>query len=144
MSGNTADIMEKAKIRRVKAHELRVLGWSFPEIGRELGVSTSQAYNDVQKFWKETYEPIKEEIDQSRNRMLLRLDMLAKQMLAKYNAGGKDADLQAALLLKVMEREAKLLGVDAPVKAEVTTFQAQISEALGRITADGGCQRINK
>lgn len=125
---------ELAKGRRIKAHELRVKGWSYPEIARELDVSTAQAYNDVQKFWKETYEPLKEEIDQSRNRMLLRLDILAKRMLAEYNEGGDNADHQAALLLKVMEREAKLLGVDAPVKTEVTTFQAQISEALERIT----------
>ena len=125
---------EIAKGRQRKAHELRVKGWSFPQIADELGVVPSTVYADVNKYWKDTYETNKEETDLSRNRMLVRLDTLAKRMLERYSENAKDADAQANLLLRVMEREAKILGLDAPAKTEITgTFQSQISDALDRI-----------
>ena len=126
---------EIAKERQRRAHELRVKGWSFPQISDELGVAVSTVYADVNRYWKDTYEENKEETDLSRNRMLVRLDTLAKRMLERYDTGAEDADTQAQLLLKVMEREARLLGLDAPAKTEITgTFQSQISDALSRIT----------
>lgn len=125
---------EIAKERQRKSHELRVKGWTYPQIADELGVVPSTVCRDIDKYWRDTYEANKEETDLSRNRMLIRLDILAKRMLEKYEAGGATAEAQATLLLRVMEREARLLGLDAPEKTEITgTFQSQISEALARI-----------
>lgn len=105
----------EAKRRAAKALELRMEGRTFEAIADEVGYNSKQAaYDAVRRSIAEiTREPAEE---------LIRLDLERLDVLwgIQYlNAQGGDVQAMAACM-KIMERRAKLLGLDAPSKAEVT------------------------
>jgi hypothetical protein len=102
--------------RRVRAFELRKQGKSFRAIGVALGVSHAQAARYV---------------DQELNRLNAQSRGLAEayrrvhlerceDLLAADWQAAVDGDLAAqAAVLRILERESKLLGLDAPAKMDV-------------------------
>lgn len=103
-----------AKVKAAKAVELRMEGKGFPEIAKELGYNSRQAAHDaVMRALRETLrEPCEE---------LIRLDLErldALWQIQYLTAQGGDPQAMAACM-KIMERRAKLLGLDAPAKQEV-------------------------
>jgi hypothetical protein len=130
-----------ATARQAEALRLRANGLYFDEIGQALGITKQAAFTLVTRALKTT---LREPGEQVRTLELDRLDQLQVEALAVLRrrhvlvSGGKivrdDDDqpllddgpaLQAiATLLRIAERRARLLGLDAPAKHEVLTLDA--------------------
>ena len=110
-----------AKAKAAKALELRMEGKTFEVIAIEAGYNSKQAAYDAVKRSLDaiTREPAKELISLD----LERLDVLWQ--IQYLNAQGGDVQAMAACM-KIMERRAKLLGLDAPVKTENKTEIAAV------------------
>jgi len=102
----------KAHDRMMKALEFRKAGLSYEEIAHRTGYKTPQAaWKAVQSALNRSLKEAGEEV---RTIELQRLDAM---MLPLY-ARAKKGELGAVdRLLKILERRAKLLGLDAPVKS---------------------------
>ena len=112
----TADELEA---RREAALKLRNSGKSYRAIGRELGILATQAFEDVKRALRESHTA---EADDCKRLELERLDKIQEGLWPRVvglNAdgtprdGGVD-DFAVDRVLKVMDRRAKLLGIDAP------------------------------
>ena len=105
-----------AQVRAAKALELRMEGQTFEAIAEALGYAGKQgAYDAVRRSLAAvTREPAEELIKLD----LERLDVLWQ--IQYLNAQGGDVQAMAACM-KIMERRAKLLGLDAPVKVDNKT-----------------------
>ena len=123
--GTTAAV----RIRRAKAMDLRTRGYSFQRIADELGVSYKQAWDDVQA---EFAALPRGDIDQYRREALERLDRLQDKLQDRIDELAEvqededgeywvvgEIEKTTAAVLRVEERRARLLGLDAPVRAEV-------------------------
>jgi hypothetical protein len=141
--------------RDARAVELRRRHLNYRQIARELDLSASTAYEAVQRGLADT---IAETNDEVRRQELERLDDLARVSLrvlakthvvvsqgrvAKHPDTGEvlvdDGPILAAIdrLLKIQDRRAKLLGLDAPAKVEVLTMDA-IDAEIRRLEAEVG------
>lgn len=97
--------------RVAKALNLRRQGYSFGEIAKELGWRTRQAaFEAVSRALADT---VSEPAEDVRKLELMRLDRLEQLLWPRAEAGDPKA---VTGLLKVQERRAKLLGLDAPTK----------------------------
>jgi hypothetical protein len=108
---------EAAAERRVQALQLRMAGASYRAIGSRLGVSEAQAHRDVHAELTRLAEKAADAAEQVRTLELERLDamLLALWPQAKQaNQGAIDR------VLRLMERRAKLLGIDAPTRIDAT------------------------
>jgi hypothetical protein len=104
----------KAVDVRLRVLEMRKAGATFEAIGREFGRSKQWAYAHFQKSLAATYQVPADEV---RKLEAERLDRLQMALWPGALAGD---DKKIGRVLQVMERRAKLLGLDAPVKQEVT------------------------
>jgi hypothetical protein len=130
---------EKAAARRIDALNMRKAGASYRAIGRKLGVSEAQAFRDVQTCLAELAAEQKQSAEELRQMELERLDAM---LLANWSrAMGSEkvpADLKAQdRILRIMERRAKLLGLDAPTKIAPTTPDGKQSVQLMVVYTDG-------
>lgn len=115
MGGTNAN--SAAKARKLKHQELalnlRRAGMSYAAIGRKLGLSKSRSHALVQLGLEEARAHITASADDLRTEELSRLD----GMLAKAYPMAAKGDLQAIdRVLKIGERRARLLGLDAPLR----------------------------
>lgn len=119
--------------RRSKAWELRLKGKTVRQIAAALSVSVGTAHHDIAAVLDRTKEENDDRAETHRAISLARLDKalstiedaLTAQVPAKDpehpEAASADHDLRlkaVAGLLKLEERRAKLLGLDAPTKVE--------------------------
>ena len=110
-----ADI--ETRKREARVFELRIQGFTFEQIATEVGYQGASGAWQAYKRVKESH--IFESVDEARQLELMRLD---EMMLALWDRaiGG---DLPAAsCVLKIMDRRAKLLGLDKPEKIEVNKW----------------------
>lgn len=98
--------------RKLKALELRKAGYSYHRIGEALGCTKSQAHRDVGAALKLT---LQEPADDVRALEAERLDDLLRALWPDARNGNHGAIDRA---LRIMERRAKLLGLDAPTRTE--------------------------
>jgi len=104
-----------------KALELRMAGFSYPEIAGRLGISTGTAYNYVSGTLAKTKQEAAETAEQIRTLEVSRLD----KMLAVLAPMAEQGDMQAIdRILKIQERRAAYLGLDAP-KASLVAVDAR-------------------
>jgi DNA-binding CsgD family transcriptional regulator len=104
------------KERRARAVELRIAGMSPHEIAERLGYHVNSVHADLRGALATPAQRTTEELEQLREIEIRRLDRL--QVPFFYKALEGDAEALAAVL-KVMERRARLLGLDAPTKQHV-------------------------
>jgi DNA-binding CsgD family transcriptional regulator len=123
--------------RRSKAWELRLKGKSTRQIALALEVSVGTAHSDLAAVMERTKEENDDRAETHRALSLARLDRALDTIEAALGANslgeddaaedlGADHELRLKALdrlLKIEERRAKLLGLDAPTKvdANVTT-----------------------
>jgi DNA-binding CsgD family transcriptional regulator len=101
--------------RRHLAYQYRTRRYTYRQIGRELNVSAATAYNDVQSILAEVNAKTQETALNVRDMEVAMLDELQRALVKK----GKAGDLRTIdRMLKIMERRAKLLGLDAAIKHE--------------------------
>lgn len=103
---------------------LRLAGMQFDQIAEEVGYAdASGSYKAYQRVMARTVQPVADEIREEEVRRLDRL--ISAYWPRALGAGGSDPSPKAAeVVYKAMDRRAKLLGLDAPVKqeVEVTTY----------------------
>lgn len=106
----------EAKIKAAAALEARKEGKTFDQIAEECGYNSRQAAHDAVKRALDSI--IREPADSLRVLDLERLDVLWQIQYLNAQAG----DVQAmAACMKIMERRARLLGLDAPIKTDNKT-----------------------
>lgn len=92
--------------------ELRKQGWTYQAIGDKFGMTAPSAYERVKKA---LHASVAEPAEDVRQMELERLDHLYQKLSPKVEAGDTRA-IQTAL--SIMDRRAKMLGLDSPVKVE--------------------------
>lgn len=103
--------------RQRQSLELRRAGLGYEAIGAKLGLSKSQAHRLVVAALAEAREQVAASADDLRAEEVSRLDaMLTGLWPSARNGAVSSIDR----VLKVMERRARLLGLDAPEKRELT------------------------
>lgn len=104
--------MERAD-RIAKCLDLRRQGYSYDEIGREVGISKANAH----KLTVLGLEALpRESAEEVRKLEAERLDALTRATWGEASSGELDA---VAAQVKLSERRSKLLGLDAPQKQDV-------------------------
>ncbi len=114
----------KSSVRRIRttektlrALELRKQGMNYTQIGEKLGCNRSTACRYVLSELENLADKCREEAVQVRDLELHRLDEL---YLIAYHAISDGNDLAGIdRCLRIMERRAKLLGIDAAAKVDV-------------------------
>ncbi len=101
--------------RRLKAIQLRKTGQHYAAIGAELGISEAGAFLLVQRELHRLNEHTAEAVVELRRLELERLDAMLLGLWAEASTG---AYLSVDRVLGIMERRAKLLGLDAAIKQE--------------------------
>jgi DNA-binding CsgD family transcriptional regulator len=142
MRGKTKDKITMIE-RQSKALELRKAGKSYREIGKALGVSFQQAQKDVHHELKRLAALNLESADELRQLELERLDKALQSIIHFVEAGSPQ---HVMAMVRILDTRAKLLGLYAPVKTDVTfdvesmsehERSARISELLERARARG-------
>lgn len=111
--------------RALKALELRLAGASYRQIAVSVGASLKTVYLDVQRMLREYAS---EPAEQVRNAELGRLDRL---LLAHWPAAVKGDYRATATVLSIMDRRARLLGLDAPLRIDLTAWVRRLAEEEG-------------
>ncbi len=127
-----AHIAERASAaeRRVKAFELRKAGASYRAIGRSLGVSHAQAARYVADELNRLNALTRAYAEDYRRLQLERLEDL---LLAVWPAAKQGDTVAQAAALRILERESRLLGLDAPQRAvvDIETHVRTMAAELG-------------
>ena len=104
--------------RQQKAIDLRLAGATFEKIGDALGVSRQAAHKMVGRAVSQMAEDNADAIERVRAIEVARLDRLLLGVWQPARSG----DLRAVdRALKIMERRARLLGLDRPQGLEIST-----------------------
>ena len=113
--------------RREQVAQLYLAGANQTAIAKQLGISQPTVVRDIQyvkAMWKESQI---EAMDDAVTRHLTELDFIREQLRNDYANSKSITTLKE--LIRVQEREAKLLGLDAPVK-QVTNHSPQRIEIV--------------
>ena len=125
--------------RAARAFALRKAGLSYRDIGLELGVSHQLVYRDVQATIKMFLDEAREHHTQIMAIEAARLDDLQRVMWEQAAMGDRRA---VDTVLKIMERRAKLLGLDTPVATKVVNVTLTPDEL--KAMSDDELQRLIK
>lgn len=128
--------------RERKAHQLRLAGLTYSQIGEELGLSESGAFKSVMRFIDNAKAIDQEDAERHRS---LELDRLDKAQAAVWNRvlGG---DLKAVgAFLKISGHRSSLLGLNAPTRIAgpdggplELDVRATLESRLARLASLGG------
>jgi len=115
-SSRRSQAAERAK----QAFAMRIAGATYAQIGERLQVTTGAAHKMVRRVLDQTRQETAEAADELRRLEVERLDALTL-LLWKQATGSKEPNHGAIdRLLRIMERRARLLGLDAPTRQELT------------------------
>lgn len=103
--------------RQQQAVELRRAGRSYREIARQVGIGVASAHRLVAAAIAEARTTVQEDVVELRALELSRLDGMLGGLWPEARRGNLGA---VDRVLKIMERRAKLLGLDAPAKVART------------------------
>jgi hypothetical protein len=120
----------KTAERRAKAIAMLLAGVDYDTITQRLGYATrGAATKDVQRALEANRAAERESVEELRTVDLMRLDRLQAAVWTKA-LGGDPRVVET--VLKILERRAKLLGLDAVVKQElnatVTSYQVDLGD----------------
>lgn len=124
-------VSPKRAKRIAQALSLREAGATYEQIGEATGVSPGQAFRDVEAGLELTITEPAAALRAVEGR---RLDRLQRAMLPAALQGDKGATDR---VLKIMERRAKLYGLDTPVTVNVRDEgTSRVASMLGDLLAD--------
>ena len=115
---------ERAAERRLQAFQLRKAGNTYEAIGKVLGVSKVAAYKLVKGVIKRLNSRSQAEAREYRALQLARLEDCLKAIWPRAMAGELIA---VDRVIKILEREAKLMCLDQPIKIDVTERVRQMA-----------------
>lgn len=112
--------------RAVRCYELRLKGRTIRAIAEELGLPKSTVQDTLNTYIAELVLPLADEV------RLLELDRLDTWLarLEDQLDNGEAPERVVPVLLKVQERRARLLGLDAPERAEMTVASVPADDAV--------------
>ena len=118
----------------IEALRLHSTGLSFEKVADRLGVVKSTAYERVQRALKDV--PVKD-VEEYRKVMDAQLDEVLEVALQKAISGDKGALFGIDRVITILDRKAKLWGLDKAVKQqiEVTTYEGggELERELNRL-----------
>lgn len=103
--------------RQRQALELRRMGLGFEAIAAQLGIGKTQAHRLVVAGMADSRAQVAASADELRSEELSRLDGMLQGLWPRARKGEVAA---VDRVLKIGERRAKLLGIEAPVRIETT------------------------
>lgn len=107
---------EQRQINIDRAMSLRLENMSYREIAKEMGVAKGTAHRYVRAAVKLLQEKYSEKAEMIVVLEMNKLDKLEKALQKEARKG----DIKASTtILKIMERRARLIGLDAPARTEV-------------------------
>lgn len=111
------ELVKEAEIvkRQGMAFDFRIAGFSYRSIGEKLGVSHETVRQDVERELQRQADANTSKAGIQRELELERLDKYIRVLDNWIEAGNIGA---VGMAVKVMERRAKLLGLDAPTKVD--------------------------
>lgn len=116
------------KERRLEAIQLRKQGLTYAEIGRAMGVTRQAAYSYVEREFKHIVKEGSQVAEKALSLTLARFDELLKAYYKDAVGGNREA-LQD--VLQIMDRQVKLLGLEAPKRSETSiTYQTMTDAEL--------------
>ncbi len=115
--GNQKGRSEKAAIRRLESLRLRQQGMSYPAIGKQLSISTTQAFRDVKSALAYRIKIDVDKIEIERQLQEDRLDLALNAIWGRIKSGNLSATSE---LVRIEKRRAELLGLDKPIKIAPT------------------------
>lgn len=120
---------EEQAILDTEALRLRSRGMTYQKIADSLGVTKATAYNRVQRA---LIAIPSEAVDEYRKIETERLDTMLERVMEKvtYDDGKSGFLFAVDRALAIMDRRAKLLGLDKPIKHEVITMDYIQSEIM--------------
>ena len=119
---------EEQAILDTEALRLRSRGMTYQKIADSLGVTKATAYNRVQRALAAIPA---EAVDEYRRLETERLDSLLEMALEKaLDPNNKSSLFAVDRTLAIMDRRAKLLGLDSPVKTVNVTVDAADLEII--------------
>lgn len=134
---NSARIAEEQR----KCFELKRMGMSVRAIGIELGMAHSTVQDRLQAAYDELVMPIAAEVKKME---LERLDSYLLR-LEKRLAQGEDPVRVVPVVMKVLERRARYLGLDEPEKIEAAVTQVtQEDLALAELVREAQASAANR
>ncbi|WBB94201.1 hypothetical protein [Verrucosispora sp. WMMC514] len=119
--------------RRAKAIAMRLAGLDYQTIADRLGYADrAAAHKDITRAMEASVQEMSRNADVLRMEELTRLDRLQAGAWTAAAAG----DVKAIhVVLGIIDRRCKLLGLDAPVRHEVVTLGA-IEQEIDRLNAE--------
>lgn len=114
----------KGAERALQVATLRRDGATFEEIGRALGITASTAHHHWSRYLDQVNEQTRETVRETRDLEAMRLDELQLACARMINDGGRDRTKAIHAALKIMERRAKLFGLDA---SKAATIDVQVA-----------------
>ena len=112
--------MVRGAERRKQAVVLRIAGATYQQIGDRIGVNKQRAYQLVKQALGETKRLTAESAEELKGIELERLDALCTAMWPDAMKGDEQ---KVDRVLRIMKRRAELLGLDAPIRQEITTVE---------------------
>ena len=126
--------------KSARAVELRRLGHTYREIAREMGITQREAHRLVTKVFAETRKAAQENAAEYIQLHNERLEHLYRALVTRHKDGYLDPRM-VEVALKVLERQAKLNGLDAPVKQEVKVAYQGLTD--DELLAEAHRQRLD-
>jgi len=109
-----------AREREKRAMELRLAGATYAQIGEALGISAQAAHKAVMR----ALDRINEKLAEDAQKVLrLELERLDKMLLALWPQAQRGNQGAVDRILRIMERRARLLGLDAPHNVNVSAAE---------------------
>lgn len=135
---NAAAKAEEQREREKQALHLRKAGASYRAIGEQLGVSHEQVRRDIEKALEYIREDVSTDARKLRDIEAARLDDMWLKLQSKLNPKqGEPLEYKAIdTALRIMERRAKLLGLDAPVQIQNLDFRDATANELRAAMTD--------
>lgn len=132
-AGNASRGKTQAQVseERQQCYQLRLAGVSTQAIAKQLGISVGTVHNRVTQEIQSREEPLAEEM---RKMQLDRLD----DWLVRLNAqvrDGRQVARSIEVALRVEERRAKLMGIDAPERMSTEVSYTPSSDLEQRVQA---------
>jgi orotate phosphoribosyltransferase-like protein len=126
--------LSQRKQRQIDAFELRLAGHDLRSIGRQLGVSHETVRRDIEAEIEERKFPLVMEWREVELQRLEKLQLALVTTLAEKTKTAEQALAITDRLLKIADRRAKLLGLDAPVQTEVQVNVTEVTQAETELT----------
>jgi DNA-binding CsgD family transcriptional regulator len=102
--------------RRQQCLDLRLQGASYKQIATAVGISPVAAWRHVDKALKEIRSRYQDTAAKLHDQEMLKLDRMELAMYRRSITGEKDDESATLVRLKIMERRARLMGLDAPTE----------------------------